>query len=314
MVVDTVKVAQAPLWSSARLSSLLGIDLIVQRDDLLPFPLAGNKFRKILAELRGLRFDPDVLVTNGAIDSNHCRTVAMIAAELGIRARLVLHSEYEQSASPALAILSQLGAEFTVVRPDRIRSTIEKYRVSAERAGRSVHVIAGGCHTPSGARAYRDVGTLVLRECQPNYVFVASGTGATQGGLVAAASQVDRPVQVFGVSVARRGSRGRGAVAEAAGWAGDTNPKIDFIEDYIAGGYGVSDARTLSAVELGWAHGLPLDVTYTGKAFAALLDYARTVRMKGSRVLFWHTGGLWNHLKHIGGSVPGDLKDRIVSS
>jgi D-cysteine desulfhydrase/L-cysteate sulfo-lyase len=32
---------------------------------------------------------------------------------------------------------------------------------------------------------------------------------------------------------------------------------------------------------------------YTGKAFAGLLDYVRTGKIKpGSNVVFWHTGGV----------------------
>ena len=37
--------------------------------------------------------------------------------------------------------------------------------------------------------------------------------------------------------------------------------------------------------------GLPLDPTYTGKAFRGMLDYLDDRGMRGKNVLFLHTGG-----------------------
>lgn len=52
----------------------------------------------------------------------------------------------------------------------------------------------------------------------------------------------------------------------------------------------------LSAIRMtAQVEGLILDPTYTGKAFAALLDLVHDGEIeKGSKVLFWHTGGLMN--------------------
>lgn len=284
-----------------RLGAHLGIELMVCRDDLLPFPLAGNKVRKISAELAALVTTPDLLVTNGAIYSNHCRTLAVMAAQQGIPTHLVLHGNVnDASAKSALKLFHDLGAGFTVVAPGRIATALLEASETASSEGKASHVIPGGCHTAAGAIAYRDAANEALAKCQPDYVILASGTGATQGGI--AASACGGPSRVVGVSVARQAQPGREAVLDAAFWAGappDIN--IDFRDSHVDGGYGHHGEATERAVRLGWAYGLPLDPTYTGKAFAGLLSMVRSGEIrKGEKVLFWHTGGLANYLVSVG--------------
>lgn len=288
----------APLEKFQRLGDLLGIELYVQRDDLLAFPLAGNKVRKVRAELRTLSFTPELLITNGAINSNHCRTVALAAAELGISTHLVLHdsSKCDQTNSPALRLFRNIGARTTVVPPDCIASEISAIRERARDSGIRAHVIPGGGHSPAGALAYREAGLEVFRRLRPDVVFVASGTGATHGGLAAAATHLPSPPRVIGVSVARSADIGVAQVQQAAAWCGAASAAVDFDDRFRAGGYGMEDDATHEAVHLGWSNGLPLDSTYTGKAFAALIHYAQSKQLQNARVLFWHTGGLWNYL------------------
>ena len=70
-----------PLEHLPRLSRHLGRDIWIKRDDLTPLALGGNKARKL--EYLGadaLAQGADVLVTAGAIQSNHVRQTAALAA------------------------------------------------------------------------------------------------------------------------------------------------------------------------------------------------------------------------------------------
>lgn len=299
----------SPLEVNQRLSDTLGVELFIKRDDLLPFPFAGNKVRKLAAELDGHTVAGDLVVSTGAIDSNHCRTLAMLGAERGLHVHLVLHGEGAQQA-PALVMLDQLGASYEVVPVAGISHAIAAAASRGGNRGLNVHVVAGGCHTPLGAQAYRDAAHRTLPEARPDYVFLASGTGATHGGIAAAVQLSALDTEVVGISVAREHERGVAAVAEAATWAGARAPHVSFLDDYVDGGYGRWGHTTREAVELGWRFGIPLDPTYTGKAFAGMLDHIEKGLVRpGSRVLFWHTGGLWNAVAAIsraavkGGSV-----------
>lgn len=291
MVPETTEPLEPLVERHDRLSGALGCEFLVVRDDLLPFPLAGNKVRKLTRELETAAGD-EVLVSNGGINSNHCRTLAMLGARAGQRVHLVLHSE-GGGEEVGLQVLDLLGASYEVVSADRIGPTLDRVEHAYRSKGVPVRRISGGCHTPAGALAYRDAGRRVVELYRPDVIVLASGTGATQGGLVAATH--GSPTRVFGVSVARGRERGIAAVAEAASWAGAADALVDFVEDFRDGGYGQFGDATTSAVRTGWRFGLPLDPTYTGKAFAAVLDDEfRREHLAGRRVVFWHTGGLMN--------------------
>jgi 1-aminocyclopropane-1-carboxylate deaminase/D-cysteine desulfhydrase-like pyridoxal-dependent ACC family enzyme len=60
----------------------------------------------------------------------------------------------------------------------------------------------------------------------------------------------------------------------------------------VGPGYGVPSKECIKAIRyLAKREGIFLDPVYSGKAFAGLMDLARTGELHG-RVLFWHTGGL----------------------
>ncbi len=273
--------------------------LLVKRDDLLPFALAGNKYRKLTAELQGVPTSTAIL-TVGAATSNHCRTVAMMAAQSGRPAHLVLHASNGIGGAEALALrmIEDLGASYQIVDPSEISRLVEDLR---EDAFAGAHFVAGGCHTARGVEAYIDaaveIGTQLSRP--PDRIVLASGTGATQAGLALGCQRQGWPTVVTGVSVARSAARGSAAVDEAMRWFTERPPRTPFLAAYTAGGYGARDERTESAVATAWSVGLPVDPVYTGKAFAALLNEP-TLCPPGSLTVFWHTGGLFSYLAHSG--------------
>lgn len=288
--------ADSPVDIYDRLGNELGVELLVKRDDLLPFPLAGNKVRKLFAEAEQNAWAPgDVLITNGGVESNHCRTLALMAARLGAHAHLVMHGVPGKE-QPALRLLESAGATYDVVLVDEIAQAIEDRVAEHSRMGRTVRVIPGGAHTKAGVESYVDVGYETIREWEPAHVVVASGTGATHAGLHIAGDRLGVPVT--GVSIARRGERGIAAVREAVGWvAPECAPSIRFDDRFTDGGYGVTSTSTTDTVALAWRHGLPVDGTYTGKALRGLIAMVGEQAIAPrDRVLFWHTGGLMNHL------------------
>lgn len=290
---------ESPVETFDGLSAELGVDLVVQRDDLLPFPLAGNKVRKLHAEAREAGWARgDVLISNGGVDSNHCRTLALMAAKLGAHAHLVLHGEAGSREAGVLRLLTSMGATFDVVSSDEIADTIALRRTEYELSSDTVHVIAGGAHTRAGVQSYIDAGKVGLDAVGPDHVVVASGTGATHAGLHIAARRHAERVVVTGISIARQAERGRAAVMEAVGWVDpDAIESVRFDARFVDGGYARASATTRRVVDWAWRQGLPLDSTYTGKAMRGLVELVRegTIR-PGERVLFWHTGGLMNHL------------------
>ena len=59
-----------------------------------------------------------------------------------------------------------------------------------------------------------------------------------------------------------------------------------------AHGYGVQSEELLQTIQgVMCEYGIPLDSTYTGKAFLGMKKYIRKEAISGSNVLFIHTGG-----------------------
>lgn len=72
-----------PLEHLPRLSSFLAWDIFIKRDDLTPLGLGGNKLRKLEFLAADALRHADTLLTAGAIQSNHVRQTAALAAKLG---------------------------------------------------------------------------------------------------------------------------------------------------------------------------------------------------------------------------------------
>ena len=100
-----------------RLSQHLGRDIWIKRDDLTPLALGGNKARKLEylaadAQAKGA----DVLVTAGAIQSNHVRQTAAVAAQLGLGCLALLENPIDSQSDDYLGngnrlLLDLFGAE-----------------------------------------------------------------------------------------------------------------------------------------------------------------------------------------------------------
>jgi 1-aminocyclopropane-1-carboxylate deaminase/D-cysteine desulfhydrase-like pyridoxal-dependent ACC family enzyme len=300
----------SPLDLLPRFSRRLGIDLRVKRDDLFPITGGGNKARKVISILRDTEDRGcNALVTTGGLQSNHARVTALAAAARGWRCKLILHGNPEEAAKPKgnLLLMHLAGAEIEVVEPSGIAQAMRSAMEALRAEGARPYEIPGGGHSVAGAMAYVEAVEELREQCQearwrPEWIILASGTGTTQAGLIVGLERLGWQTRVLGISVARRNPRGRDAVEKACCdlrlhlRIAESSGQVDFRDDWVGEGYEKADASVFSAIRMAAkAEGLILDPTYTGKAFAALLDLVREGEIReGANVLFWHTGGLMN--------------------
>ena len=307
-ILPRVRIAHlpTPVEPLPRLSAFLGgPQLWVKRDDQTGLALGGNKTRKLEflvaeAQAQGAR----VLVTAGAVQSNHCRQTAAAAARFGFDCLLVLGGDPPEQASGNL-LLDQLFRAETVFAPMEKRTQV--FQESFDRlwqAGRRPYKIPYGGSNPTGAAGYAFAMHELLEQCgtdQPDWIVFASSSGGTQAGLVAGARLFGYRGQVLGISV---DEKARDLEARACDLAGETasliSPQEHFDsfkslvnDDYLGGGYGVLGEAEARAIHLFAGYeGLLLDPVYTGRAAAGLIDLIRKGFFKpGEKVLFWHTGG-----------------------
>ncbi|MFP3649044.1 hypothetical protein SB822_60415, partial [Paraburkholderia sp. SIMBA_054] len=65
-----------------------------------------------------------------------------------------------------------------------------------------------------------------------------------------------------------------------------------FTDEYIVNGYGSYNDDILKTIKESLIKdGVPLDATYTGKAFWGMKKYIESNQIKDKRILFIHTGG-----------------------
>lgn len=284
--------------------------LKVVRDDIFPFIGGGSKARKAICYEHYLKeHGYNAVVTTGGIQSNHNRSIALMAARNGWKCHLVYHGTEERfHAEKGNALLVRMtGASVEFVEASGISDAMDAAMRRFADEGWNPYYVTGGGHDLPGGIAYVDAVMELFQygvvNCyKPDYIFHASGTGSTQAGIMVGLDLVGwSDVKVIGISVARQQERGKQVVAEFANRLGryyglekDYTDEVRFVTDYLYGGYEHYTPEMKGYLEHVMRHtGLIFDTTYSGKAFYGMMDSIKRRAPEG-KILFWHTGGLMN--------------------
>lgn len=304
--------AATPLEHLPRLSRHLGRNIWIKRDDLTPLALGGNKARKL--EYLGadaLAQGAEVLVTAGAIQSNHVRQTAALAARLGLGCLALLENPLETAEGNYLSngnrlLLDLFGCDIeTVANLDNADELLEAAADRLSGAGRKPYVVPIGGSNALGALGYVRAGLELAEQMQGtgedfDAVLLASGSAGTHSGLALALEYAQPGIRAIGVTVSRPEAAQRPKVegllertADLLGVELSTGLQIELWDQYFAPRYGEPNAGTLAAIRLlAEQEGVLLDPVYTGKAFAGLLDGIAGGAFPGrGPLLFLHTGG-----------------------
>lgn len=291
------------------------IDLWIKRDDLTGLVGGGNKTRKLEfligdALARGF----NMLVTVGAIQSNHTRQTAAAAAKAGMKCAL-LHNGWTQDGGPAyrkvgnILFSSLMGAELYLdesERPIEDEGPLEDLVANLARQGHKPYLIPGGASDhPLGSFGYAVCAAEIIAQSREqglafDYIVHCTGSSSTQSGLLAGLAALESDIQVIGIPddeeteiKKARVLRLANAALEHLGAPQRVRPEAVEIVVGDASPYGVSDATTFEAIKLmARTEGLIADPVYEGKAVRGLLDLAGSGRFApGSKVLLMHLGG-----------------------
>ena len=272
-----------------------GNRLYIKREDLIPYSFGGNKARKAMLFFEEIdKEKPDTVVTYGSSHSNHCRVVANMAAERGLDCVIIGPDEVSDSTFNSM-MMELLGAEIISVPVKDVHDTIENKINELKHNGKKVYFIPGGGHGNIGTKAYVQC-YEEIRSLQADYIFFASGTGTTHAGLVCGKLIYGDDVEIVGISIARRNPRGRQVVLDSIREYMGEDVRIDaatvFVDDYIGDGYGKENNEVKETIKEAFVkYGIPLDSTYTGKAFYGMKRYVEKNMIKNKDILFIHTGG-----------------------
>lgn len=322
-----------PLERLDRLSEALGgPEIWIKRDDCTGMSTGGNKTRKLeflMAEAQAE--GADVVLTQGATQSNHARQTAAFAAKLGLDCHLLLENrtgsknpDYNHNGN---VLLDHLHGATSETRPGGLdmHAELEAAAEQLRAQGRRPYTIPGGGSNPTGALGYVDcayelLGQVNARGLVIDHFVTATGSAGTQAGLVVGLKAINSGIPLLGFGVRAPKAKQEENVyqlalktAEKLGCP-DVVQREDVVADcqYVGEGYGIPREDTIEAIRLfAELEGILLDPVYSGKAAAGLIDYCRQGRFKkGERVVFLHTGGsaaLFGYTKSLG--ADGDVID-----
>jgi L-cysteate sulfo-lyase len=303
-----------PLEHMPALSRALGgPEIWIKRDDCTGMSTGGNKTRKIeflMAEARDQ--GADIVLTQGATQSNHARQTAAFAARMGIACHILLEDrtgktdpDYTTSGNVFLDRLHGATIEHRPPNPDMNGET-EKVAARFRAEGRRPYVIPGGGSNPTGALGYVNAAIELVTQANDlglrlDHVVHATGSAGTQAGLAAGLCGINAGVPLLGIGVrAPRPQQEENvyrlacATAERCGCAGAVG-REDIVAncDYVGSGYGFPAKSTIEAIEmLARTEAILLDPVYSGKGMAGLIDLCRKgFFTRGQNVVFVHTGG-----------------------
>ena len=303
-----------PLERLDRLSAELGgPEIWIKRDDCTGLSTGGNKTRKLeflMAEAEAA--GAEMVMTQGATQSNHARQTAAFAAKLGMRCHILLEDRtgstdpnYNENGNVLLDRLHGATIEKRAGGLDmnaELEAAAERLRAQRTR----VYTIPGGGSNPTGALGYVNcafelIGQANDRGLALDHIVTATGSAGTQAGLIVGLKAINANVPLLGFGVRAPKPKQEEnvynlalATAEKLGCPGVVS-RADVVADtdYVGAGYGIPREDTIEAIRMfAELEGILLDPVYSGKGAAGLIDHVRKGRFrKGERVVFLHTGG-----------------------
>lgn len=287
----------------------LGPRAWLKRDDLSHPEYGGNKLRKlefVAAELVAQRSRR--VYTFGATGTNAGVAAALVCRQLGIACTVLT---FTQPDSPTVqknqALMRHYGARLVHVGP--LFATALAWYTHPRRLDPRSYFLFAGCSNPVATLGYVNAAFELRAQIErgdcplPAQIVVAAGSAATLAGLTLGCRLAGLDTTVTGVRVAparvgpfpactpevvtamMRDARRRLARAEPLRTLPQLPPVV-LRDDWYGPGYGIGTPAATAAIARAADCGIPLEQTYSGKAFAAFL--ALLDRGTGP-VLFWNT-------------------------
>ena len=301
-----------PLQRATRLERALGPSsprIYLKRDDLTGLAYGGNKGRKLeYLVADAIAQGATVLITEGAVQSNHARMTAAAAVLAGVKSHLILDARNGREEQGNLLLDRLLGAECTIVDSVEEREAArESVPARLREQGETPYLIPTGGSNPLGAlgyvqAAYELASQLLELGESPTALYSGTGSQGTLAGLEAGAVLTNASWDPVSISVS--GTDETQLRVDAAALTNATLALIDspiridasdiaIDAGYVGAGYGKATEGSLEAIHLlARTEAVFLDPVYTGKAMSALIDHVRAGRYDATEsIIFIHTGG-----------------------
>ena len=308
-----------PVQNLGQLGKQIGLDnLFIKRDDLSGKGYGGNKIRK-LEFIMGNALHSKVreVLTFGAAGSNHALATAIYAKQLGLKSISMLGSQPNACYVRRNLLMSyHCGAELHLILQipfiPLLANPVVLYQILRHRLkrGQFPMIVPMGGSSPLGAVGFVNAAFELKEQIlrgeipEPDYIYVASGSMGTAAGLILGLKAINSKTKVVAIRVnGERFVNAKGMVnlinkTNSLLFSLDPSfPKFNFSEhdidirhNFFGKRYALYTKAGIEAISLvERLSGIKLEGTYTGKAFAALIEDGNKSGSRDKIALFWNT-------------------------
>ena len=284
--------------------------IYVKREDLLPVSFGGNKARIARVFIDDMRSNgKNCMIGYGNARSNLSRVLSDMCSMEGIPCHIVSPSDDDGKRKETFnSLLSKkCGVIFHECLKTDVASAVGKVISQCREDGLDPYYINGDIYGKGNeavpVAAYRDVYNEISEQSASmnvgfDRIFLPTGTGMTQSGLLSGKALKKGNEKIIGISVARSSGTETSIIEnyirayETANGFDHLGHEIMVEDSYLCGGYGKYGSQIEETIDLMYAkYGIYLDPTYTGKAFYGMTDYLKKNGISDENILFIHTGG-----------------------
>jgi len=278
--------------------------VLLKRDDFTGVELSGNKVRKLDFLLKDAqRLGATRVITCGGLQSNHCRSTAFYASQLGLKTTLVLRGQVPAQTTGNLFLNQLLGVDIHYISAGEYESVNAIMENIAQQSPEKCYIIPEGGSNEIGAWGYiKAFYEIIEQDRHIETIVVATGSGGTHAGLLLGKLLSKSPLNVLSVNV-----------CDDAGFFQDKidsimrefcqryekhlkwqKSDIRIIDGFVGAGYGEIGPREVETIKrLAQQEGIVIDPVYGAKALAGFEHYLKNKQIPGEKILFIHTGGIF---------------------
>jgi len=287
-----------------------GPNIFIKRDDCTGLATGGNKTRKLEFLIPdAIKNKAELVVTVGAVQSNHARQTAAACTLMGLKCLIILEQRVKDPPEVYMnsgnVFLDKLyGADIKICpKNENFLEYYEKIVENLKSKGTNVYFIPGGGSNAIGALGYVECLNEIIKENNKynfSHIVHATGSSGTQAGLLAGRKYFNCNIPVIGICIRYDKATQINRVYTEAKKTCERlqcsildKSEVVVYDEYIGPGYGEPSDSMIEATKLlAKKEAILLDPVYSGKGFAGLIGLIKKKKFtKNDNVLFIHTGG-----------------------
>jgi len=287
-----------------------GPNILIKRDDCTGLATGGNKTRKLEFLIPdAIKNKAELVVTVGAVQSNHARQTAAACTLMGLKCLIILEQRVKDPPEVYMnsgnVFLDKLyGADIKICpKNENFLEYSEKIIQDLKSKGTNVYFIPGGGSNSIGALGYVECLNEIIKENNKynfSHIVHATGSAGSQAGLLAGRKYFNCNIPVIGICIRYDKTTQENRVYTEAKKTCEKlqcsildKSEVVVYDEYIGPGYGEPSDSMIEATKLlAKKEAILLDPVYSGKGFAGLIGLIKNKKFtKNDNVLFIHTGG-----------------------